>query len=244
MGATLLAKYGTYEEELMGHVESITAHVGGGQGSATALTAKWNQIDTCATDGNSCLLVVSKKGHKQTVFNNTAHTAAIFPQVGEKINGVVNVSVSIGPGQTGVFECSKDGEWFCYASSSNIVYTATLNLTSVNILTLNSTPLQIVPAAAGLISEVIGGAVSFTKGSILYNSGSGPVIYTPNGASTAYQANSAQNFTFASSFFLKLQLLGGDVKVNSPIMVKSPTADYTSGNGTAKIYVSYLQYAP
>ena len=73
--SSLLTKYGTNEEVLMGHAESIVAHAGGGQTSATALVFKFNQIDTCVNPGDSVKLIASLKGMRQIVFNNSDNSS-------------------------------------------------------------------------------------------------------------------------------------------------------------------------
>jgi hypothetical protein len=244
MASTLLAKYGTYEEELMGHVEAITAHAGGGQGSATALTKKFNQIDTCATNFDSCVLAISKKGYKQVVFNNTAKTATIFPQVGESLNGVVNASVNVGPGQTLTFECSKDGQWICYTSSSGIVFNAIINLTSGNILTLHSVPIVAIPAVTGMVTAVIDSSTNYTKSGANYTGGGNARIYT-SGDATGRQWLISPLTAGASFWKNNDKGSGGSAGMmasNTNIMIGDDTADYANGSGTAKIYLNYIQY--
>lgn len=107
-------KYNTYEEEIFEAETGITAFAGGGQGSATALIKKWNEINTCVTDDDSVKLPISKIGMKCLVFNNTDQELSIFPVVGEKINTIVNMEFKIGARQPMMFECIKTGIWMSY----------------------------------------------------------------------------------------------------------------------------------
>lgn len=91
---------------------SITAHAGGGQSSAVDLTTMYNSVDTCASDNDSVKLMASDIGFEQFVFNNTAHIVSIYPQSGEFINGVVDASATLAPGQLVKFNSPKAGKWF------------------------------------------------------------------------------------------------------------------------------------
>lgn len=106
---------------------TITAHAGGGQGSAVALTTEYNVVTVCATNGDSVKLEAAAAGVRQIVYNNTAHTLAIFPASGETINGgSANASVSILPGTQYIFTSDGVSNWTESAPvQSEIVYNAT-----------------------------------------------------------------------------------------------------------------------
>src|SRR3990167_6232768 len=111
MGQTWLQKYLTYEEEVTGELTAITAFAGGGQGSATALTYKYNSVDTCATNEDSVKLPAALTGKKITVFNNTAKILSIYPISGDYINNTVNLKFNCHAGWVQIFECVRDGYW-------------------------------------------------------------------------------------------------------------------------------------
>ena len=115
--STLKAEYGTEEEVNLGSVTAITAFAGGGQGSATALTKKWNEVTTCASDNDSVKLLAAKIGSKQVVYNNTASILSVYPVVGESINGITNYQFNIAAGGVMSFESQKNGKWFSYGGS-------------------------------------------------------------------------------------------------------------------------------
>jgi len=126
MAQTWLSKYSTYEEEVTGSATGITAFAGGGQGSATELTSKFNSVDTCATDKDSVKLVAALIGKKQYLFNNTAKLLSVFPQTGEYINGVINFQYYILPGHLKIFESDLAGRWKIYGQIEYKKYVALL----------------------------------------------------------------------------------------------------------------------
>lgn len=91
----------------------ITAHAGGGQASATALTARINHIGTVASAADSLLLMPAEAGLKQTVINKGANAAQVFGTSPDTINGVATgTGVSQPAGTTTTYYCTQDGAWF------------------------------------------------------------------------------------------------------------------------------------
>jgi hypothetical protein len=79
----------------------ITAYATGGQANAVALTGEYNNVTTCATDGDSVKLPAALGGESITVKNSGAASLAVFPATGDSINAMaVNLSVNIAPGGT------------------------------------------------------------------------------------------------------------------------------------------------
>lgn len=242
--STLLAKYGTYEEELMGHIESIIAHAGGGQANATAVTKRWNQVDTCANDGDSVKLIAAKKGYKQVVFNNTSKQLAIYPVTSEKINAVANLEVIIGAGQTASFESPKDGEWTYYLTVNTTgLQTATTSLTLNQIKTIHTNPVQLIPAPGpGLGIVIVAATHKYTyngqyTGATFYPQPI-PILYTDTcDSNTQYQAqgpaftvplnNRTQPYTSVGTFTLYGLSLSND---NSPGNVVANKGIYVTAN--------------
>ena len=95
----------------------ITAFAGGGQASATLLTAGLNQIKTCATDHDSVKLPPAKRSPANgfsvcMVYNNSAHTLDVFPSSGEAIGLVgADTADTIATGKATIYFCAKDGTW-------------------------------------------------------------------------------------------------------------------------------------
>ncbi len=90
----------------------LTAFATGGQGSATALTADFNVVATCATAADSVKLPVGTAGMAIWVFNRGAANLAVFPASSEQIDALgANISMTVHPGSDFQFICKADGIW-------------------------------------------------------------------------------------------------------------------------------------
>lgn len=99
-------------------VDGLVAHAGGGQGSATPLTAMLNKVATCATGGDSSLLPVSAAGMTITVTNGGAASMNVFPSTGEQINALgANNAFAVAAGKTASFYCYTAGQWHALLSA-------------------------------------------------------------------------------------------------------------------------------
>ena len=58
----------------------LIALAGGGQAGATPLPAALNSVDTVASDSDSVMLPLALPGAVISVYNNSAHTLAVFGQ--------------------------------------------------------------------------------------------------------------------------------------------------------------------
>lgn len=75
---------------------TITAYASGGQANATALTGRYNNVTTCATDGDSVKLPAAAQGGQVTVKNSGATSLAVFPAASDSINALAaNLSVNV-----------------------------------------------------------------------------------------------------------------------------------------------------
>ncbi len=93
---------------------AVTAHAGGGQGSAYPITKYFTNVTTVATVGDS-LVLPNKVGQLSVVKNNTANSAAVFPPVGGTIDGgSVNASLSVTSGNTKRFICIASNTYVSY----------------------------------------------------------------------------------------------------------------------------------
>lgn len=97
-GTTVIYNVDSYETS----TDTITAHAGGGQGAATALTTHCNRISVCATAADSVVLpAVFAAGYRVTVRNDGAERADLFPASGDTINGMAaDTAIQVLPGQT------------------------------------------------------------------------------------------------------------------------------------------------
>lgn len=93
--------------------DALTAHAGGGQGSALALTASVNRITTVATAGDSVKLPAAVAGLQVIVVNDGGKPVDIFPSTGEVINNAsANAAFSITPAMRRLtFICFTTGTW-------------------------------------------------------------------------------------------------------------------------------------
>lgn len=90
----------------------FTAFAGGGQGSATPLTAYDNEVNVAASPGDSVLALAAVVDVTQEVYNSTANAVDVFPQSGEKFKGLgVDVAISLGAGSRIKYRCYTAGEF-------------------------------------------------------------------------------------------------------------------------------------
>jgi len=97
----------------MGTNNGITAHAGGGQGSATVLSEGTNVIGTCATAGDSVVLpAIAFLGQEIVVKNLGAAALDIFPNTSASINALaVNLAVRIQPLSSARFVVNTTTGW-------------------------------------------------------------------------------------------------------------------------------------
>ena len=99
-------------------VNSLTAHAGGGQGSATPLTAAINRVSTVATIADSVILPTSTVGNTVTVINAGAASMNVFPASGEAINALgANTAFAVAAGKSCEFICTNTGQWHTVLSA-------------------------------------------------------------------------------------------------------------------------------
>lgn len=96
-------------------VSGLTAHAGGGQASATAVTREITIFTVVGTAGDSAVLPavkVMEKIKEITVVNRGALTMAIFPAIGERFVGLaVNASMNIASGASYRFVRESGDAW-------------------------------------------------------------------------------------------------------------------------------------
>lgn len=92
---------------------ALTAHAGGGQGSALQLAKDINRVTTVTTAGDSVKLPTSVAGMKVVVINAAASNAMdCFPISGDAINALsANTALSIVANKTVEFNCAVAGTW-------------------------------------------------------------------------------------------------------------------------------------
>lgn len=92
---------------------SITAFAGGGQGSATQLSAEVNFVTTVASAGDSVKLPTAALGVRVTVHNTTGTSCNVFPASGGAINALgTNNAFALGANTTATFDGSSGTQWY------------------------------------------------------------------------------------------------------------------------------------
>src|SRR2546423_14651994 len=102
--------------------DNITAHAGGGQGSATALPSAINRVTTVATAADSVVLPAATAaiaGMTVTVINSAAsNSLTAYPASGDAINILsANTGLAIAAGKTAEFICTGAGHWHAILSA-------------------------------------------------------------------------------------------------------------------------------
>lgn len=94
-------------------VSGLTAHAGGGQGSATALPAAINRVTTVASAADSVVLPASAPGLQIMVVNATAtNSMNVFPASGDAINALsANAAFAVAATKVATFYCTNAGQW-------------------------------------------------------------------------------------------------------------------------------------
>lgn len=107
-----------WKEDLFSATDALTAHAGGGQGSATPITTQMARFTVVATIADSAVLPVSAPGMSYTVANAAANSMNVFPATGEIINALAaNAAFAIAGGKTCEFVCMKAGQWHTLLSA-------------------------------------------------------------------------------------------------------------------------------
>lgn len=107
----------------MGIIETVsdglTAHAGGGQTNALALTATINRVTTVATAADSVRLPASQPGMTVTVINDAAsNSMTVYGAGTDTIDGVATgTGNALAAGHRGVYKCYTAGKWVSYGGA-------------------------------------------------------------------------------------------------------------------------------
>lgn len=105
--------------ETMSNVNGVVAFAGGGQTSATPLTAMMSRITTVTTAGDSVVLPATAPGLQLLVVNAGAgNSLNVFPASGDAINALgANVAFALASTKTVTFYCMNAGQWHSLLSA-------------------------------------------------------------------------------------------------------------------------------
>lgn len=101
-------------------ISGLTAHSGGGQGSATGLPAVLNRVTTVAAAGDSVVLPAAVAGIQGLVVVNATATNSmnIFPAGTDAINALgASAAFACAAGKTATFYCTNAGQWHAVLSA-------------------------------------------------------------------------------------------------------------------------------
>ncbi|HLH13031.1 MAG TPA: hypothetical protein VKV77_14295 [Methylovirgula sp.] len=98
---------------LNSQADTIAAHAGGGQASATLLVATINRVTTVASAADSVKLSPSSQANVlQIVINDGANALQLFGSGSDTINGAAaTTGISLAAGKVGIFFSSSAGIW-------------------------------------------------------------------------------------------------------------------------------------
>lgn len=100
-------------------LDAVTAHAGGGQGSAVALTNTVNHVTVVATTADSVKLVPAFPGFFQIVTNDTANNMQVFGSGTDTINNVATgTGVVQNAGITTLYSSPVAGKWYATSLAS------------------------------------------------------------------------------------------------------------------------------
>lgn len=208
---------------------AVSAHAGGGQGSATALTKRYNNVTTVTTAADSVMLLTAAVGISQTVKNNGATTLAVFPFSGDAINGgSVNASVSINPGDSLTFTATTTSNWETEGIESlDTFFFATDLLGAKEVDHVMSVGTTITAATVGGKLTIVGGAGA--------TSGAGGVLALASGAGGTTGAGGALTITSGAA----TNATAGTGAASGAITITTGTsATATTGTGGAGATIS------
>lgn len=93
-------------------VSGLTAHAGGGQGSATPLPAMINRVTTVASIADSVVLPASQPGLQIMVVNAGANSMNVFPLGTDQINALgASTAFAVAATKVCEFYCTNSGQW-------------------------------------------------------------------------------------------------------------------------------------
>ena len=93
--------------------DNIVAHAGGGQASATQLTAQTSRIVTVATPGDSVKLPASAPGLELVLINGGANPMQVYGSGTDTIDGIASgTGVSQMASSFVIYGCTSAGAWF------------------------------------------------------------------------------------------------------------------------------------
>lgn len=113
--------------------DALTAHAGGGQGSATAIATSIARFTTVANNGDSAVLMAAAPGLNISVINAGAKILNVFPNGTDQINSLgASNAFAVPPGGVAEFFTTAAGVWHTVLSGSGAPQQAYNTVATVN----------------------------------------------------------------------------------------------------------------
>lgn len=233
---------------------TITAHSGGGQTSATALTKANNNVTTVAAAGDSVKLPATVVGLSITITNSGANSMQVFGTSPDTINGVATgTGVAQLPGVTTTYTCYATGNWVAnVVANPNPILFASIPMTAAQFNGMYAAPFQLIaaPGANKLIAvesmELImtfvsadyasGGVVAAQYDSTVHGAG---VLATNSEAAADFFAAASTTFQFIRASGNTVGALPFSTTVNKGLYLSNATGPFTTGDSTWVVKVYY-----
>lgn len=183
---------------------ALTAHSGGGKGSALALTAQINNVTTVAATHDSVLAPPATAGAIAVITNSAANTMDIYGQGTDTINATVTANpTSLEGGGTIVLWSPVAGKWYGGPYIGSVAQSQPSTPTAPNstsVFTMMGLAGAITPKKSGTLMLTISGNLTGTTTTagdgiayqLSYGTGTAP---TTNAALAGTQVGSAPQYT-------------------------------------------------
>lgn len=123
--------------------DNLTAHAGGGQGSALLLTGQTNRITTVATAGDSVALPPSVAGLELLVINHGANAMQVYGSGTDTIDDQATATgVSQMPNSLVIYTCATAGAWYSEGLATGFSKATGLQTVSYATVAANATGTQ------------------------------------------------------------------------------------------------------
>jgi hypothetical protein len=104
--------------ETQSYADGLTAHAGGGQGSAWPIVTMMSRFTTVASAGDSAILPTDVAGMNLIIINASSTSMNVFPDSGSTINALsANTALALGAGKSCTFFSTIPGAWHTVPST-------------------------------------------------------------------------------------------------------------------------------
>jgi hypothetical protein len=243
--------------ETVSAASGLTAHAGGTQAAALALTSAINNVSTVATAGDSVRLPASAAGMEISITNSGVASMQVYGAGTDTINGVATATgVAQLPGQTVVYTCAIAGNWLANGVGASLnpnpILFASVPITAAQFNGMYAAPVLLVaaPGANKMIvvetMELImtfvsadyaaGGVVAAQYDSTAHGAG---VLATNSEAAADFFAAASTVFQFIGTSGNTVGALPFSTCANKGLYLSNPTAAFTTGDSTWVVKVYY-----